>query len=754
MGIGNLPDNTTVAAGLIVLSADFLKVISALNGSLIGRNTSGVASSGQSLGTALTPWGNIFGTNLIIGGSAIDVSGLTAAQNRIISGKVRSTSGQPAFLDPNGAAASVDILGATTTLSVSINGTVIEITTDITESGLTVAPGSNNTCLINDTSFLDQAISKYFGEIDSQKQTITIDTVGSEISSRVGQIIALKTGTSEIMLGFLKSATEFTDVKRGFLFDSSNAPIVRETIANNDTLTLLETGWVFITNDSLTVDVTYLTPVYSFTAPAGVETQYWFDMTNQVWKRHSGVEFVVINRTLLGVCIQDTSNCIGARSFDFDNAFDELNTIDAEVFSDTVVRSSTPDNSVNVYGTPLQIPYTYIEFNNSSDMETGSVAGDTEYYLYLTTDGESQISVERPYDRLGDLRGRYHPYNNWRYIADAKTDVDADWLSVLSSSTLDAVDKSADFETSKDLVIDKVNSTTSKMTVSKLKLLNSDDAPAFLTDLDETWDIALHLMPGTSAKDSTTYQMWIDSKRKLLLVPDLEGTADANVLNSLSDSTATLQTDLVQRWDEIYQTTDLTKGYVKAVSTENVLTIMDKDGADLDLFPLGTESYKIRMLSPVGLGSFKARPGNVFRNSGSAFDDSHYTRIQEEKFYLGDGTDFSVTSNGSNWVTGSASLSVLQANDWTGLGGWKTNFNISGSLDTTTNHAITISGIVFDSADSQTVIGLITSSSNWTRAITIATTGGINATGGVTSTGWRYSSGSYLLLNKKPSLHN
>jgi len=73
MGIANLPTSATVAAGLIVLSADMLSVIAALNGSFVGRNTSGVASSGQSLGTSLTPWGNIFATNLIIGGSSIDV---------------------------------------------------------------------------------------------------------------------------------------------------------------------------------------------------------------------------------------------------------------------------------------------------------------------------------------------------------------------------------------------------------------------------------------------------------------------------------------------------------------------------------------------------------------------------------------------------------------------------------------------------------------------------------------------------------
>ena len=710
MGIANLPTSATVAAGLIVLSADFLTVIAALNGSFVGRNTSGVASSGQSLGTALTPWGNIFGTNLIIGGSAIDVSGLTAAQNRIISGKTRSTSGQPNFLDPDGSAAAVTIEGAATTLSVSINGTVIEITTDIDKTGLTTAPGSNNTCAINDTSFLDQAESKYYGEIDSQKPTITIDTVGSEISDRVGQMIALKTGTSEIMFGFLKSATEFTDVRRGFLFDSSNAPIVRETIANNDTLTLLEIGWIFITNDSLTVDVTYITPVYGFTAPSGPATgDYWYDLTNQVWKRFSGVEFVSINRTLLGVCVQDTSNCIGARSFDFDNSFDDTNTIDAEVFSDTVVRSVTPDNSINIYGTSVEIPYTHIDFDNSADMETGSVAADTEYFLYLTTDGESQISVERPYDRLGDLRGKYHPYNNWRYICDAKTDADSDWLSVISSSTFDATDKSADFETSPDLIVDWSTTTTGIITASSMKLLNAEGAGQMLFNINDTFDMTLHRIDGTGTTNelgTTTYQMWKDTLGNLALAPDLESVADANVLNSLSDSAAAFQTHLVQRWDKIFQTTDLTTGYVKAVSTENVITIMDKNGADLDLFPLGTEGYKIRMLSPPGLGQFKGRIGNVFNNSGSNLDDSHYTQIQEPKNYI-EGLDFTLTGP-AGWTMVRGVLIARQINDWTGLGLWEADIYANASMTSNSSPTVVVSDIVFKSVGAsykQAIVG-------------------------------------------------
>jgi hypothetical protein len=101
------------------------------------------------------------------------------------------------------------------------------------------------------------------------------------------------------------------------------------------------------------------------------------------------------------------------------------------------------------------------------------------------------------------------------------------------------------------------------------------------------------------------------------MVPDLSSTADADVLNSLSDSAATFQTDKVQVGDKIFQITDNTKGFVKAVISETVLTCMDKDGNDLDLFPDGNENYKIRALSPPGLSEYKARIGAA-NNDGSS----------------------------------------------------------------------------------------------------------------------------------------
>lgn len=626
MGTETLPDATTVASGLLIKAADFLTTNAAMQGVFVGRNTSGVPTSGQSLGTSLYPWGPLFADSITIGGSTIDLTGITSPANRIVSGATRTTSGQPQFLDPDGSAASVDLLGAATNLVLSINSATATVNTDITISGLTVAPSTNNTCLINDTYFADQDESKYFGEIDSDRPIITIDTVGSEITGRVGQFISLKTGTSEIMFGWLKSTTEFVAVKRGYFFDSASpqVPIVRETIANNDTLTLMETGWIFVEDDGTTTDVTYLTPVYAYTAHSAPATgQYWYDISNVAWKRWSGSAWISVNRVPVGLCVIDASNCIAARSFDFYGNFQTENTIDAEVFSDEVVRSVETFNSVNVYGTDVLIENYPVEWDNTADMETGGVAADTNYYCYLSTEGQPFISTERPYERNGDLRGRYHPYNNWRYIFEAVTDYNSDWLSVKGSSTFDNRNNSADWEAEGlEIVVTSVTQATIKF--KKLTILNSEGQSKTLYNGDLTADITVNNQGAELA--STWYQIWIDSDWKLKLVPDLSGTATTNTLNKLVDTGATFRTYGAEKGDEAFNKDDNTKGNVDTNDSETQL------GFSTDLFPDGNEDYVIHMLNPVGLGSFRSNIGAIYNDSGS--DLATQVQIQRKVVFI------------------------------------------------------------------------------------------------------------------------
>lgn len=413
---------------------------SALLGVVVGRDpSSGAVAASQDLGSSIFPWGNVYADGLVIGGSAIDFGNLTGIANSIISGRTRSTSILPDFIRANGAAASFQVLGATTNLLLNIDNTATSVSTDLTESGLTTAPGSNNTALVNDTGLTGQTSSKYQGEDGT---TITIDTVGSEITDRIGQYVTLKTGT-EYMLAYVKSATELTNCYRGYYFDSSGLPVERVALNNNDTLTLMSTAWVFVEDDAVTVDVTYNTPIYAFTEPSSPTTgDYWFDRANEVWKRYSGSAFVTINRILIGIAVIDSTNCVVSRSLNFNKSYVAFNAMRAEYESVTEIQVKDTEFELSVYGEQICSKFSTFIWDITSDLELSQIeASNTEYYAYVTTDGEQVLSDIKPYNQNAELKGWYHPYNSWRAIArinnDGSSDFDSDTL--LNYSDYDAV---------------------------------------------------------------------------------------------------------------------------------------------------------------------------------------------------------------------------------------------------------------------------------------------------------------------------
>jgi hypothetical protein len=690
MGLNDLPNNSEVADGEIIDPNHILDITAALEGELVGHNTSGGATSGQSLGTALYPWGPVYCGSLIVNGSAIDVSEVSVPPTRIISGATSANSGQPMFLQADGAAANVKILATTTDLTLSINSTTITISADITETGLTTAPNSNNTCQINDANFTDQAESKYFGEIDSLIPYITIDTVGSEISALVGQWVSLKTDTNEIMFGFLKSATELVNVYRGFFFDDSLDPIVRETLIDNEVLTLLKTGYVFVDDDGTTVDVTYTSPVYQYDAPTSpVAGDYWYDITNTTWKRYSGSAWVAVDRIPLGICVMNTSYCIATRPFDFYCGGDlEENTLDCEVFSDTIVKTSNQTNRVNVYGTALRFEATAITWDNTADMETGSVGNDTDYYLYLSTLGDRKISTERPYDRT-DLRGKYHPYENWRYICKAKTDGSADWLRVIESATFDGQPGLAKFDAD-GLLFDATGNDTVYVKFDRLTLTNAAGKTKTLYDFERTITFSDYLQGAELA--STWYDWWIDSRGKFIFVPRLEGTTDGTTSGYLVDSGNAFASYSVFKRAIAYNTTDLTQTTVSISATSDTADLAVTD----DYFATG-EGYMLQLLDPVGLDSFAVYIGSVYNNSSSNLDDSFYAQIQEEKYYSEAAGDFTVTGTLSGFSIVRAVICVRQFINRLGVGLWKTEINIAATVSSQTaaGEVVTISGVTF-----------------------------------------------------------
>ena len=435
MGTGSIPNVTGPAIELDHVN----DIRNAMRVDFVGRNSTGAVEAGQSLGTAAIPWGTMFANQVNIDGKVIDFSSIGGGidtGNVVVSGRTRTTSGQPDFLRAAGAAggANFDLLATDTDFIFTANSSSATIIADVNISGLTVAPAANNTCLVNNAAYTGQLYTKYEGEDGT---SIVIDAAGTEITDRIGQYVALK-GTNEIMLAFVESATELRNIFRGNFFDSSGNPIVREVLSDNDTLTILSLGWIFAQNNGTTFDVSYRSPYMQFDEPAGNADDYWFDTAASVWKRHDGSDWVIVNRTLIGVCVIDGSDCIATRSIDFGKAFNEFMDIEIVLKSDTEVRTKNTRTSVSVYSTLVSFSNDPAIFDITQHLETGvTEAADTLYHLYVSTAGQLIISDEKPYDRRGDLRGSYHPYNNWRFVGTVFNDVSSNFSSVDSVTLQD-----------------------------------------------------------------------------------------------------------------------------------------------------------------------------------------------------------------------------------------------------------------------------------------------------------------------------
>lgn len=419
MGLNTLTDR---ASGQTIQDTFFNDIHQALKNDFIGRDASGVPAANQNLGTIAFPWGTIRGNALVINGASVDVSQVATPAYRVVGGQTRSTCNQPAFLRPAGSAggAQVTIEGSVTPLSFDIGGTNYTVSTDINISGLSVAPGTNNTALINNSDAADQDDTRYWGEPEVNN-TIVIDTVGSEISSRVGSYQAFELN-GEILFGYINSTTEITNCYRGFFVDDSLAPINRAVFSDNDVLTLLRVGYVFVDADGLTAEVTNTAPSYSQQAPTSPSTgDYWFQINNNVWTRYDGVSFVPVDRTFIGLTVMDTSDCIGARSVDFDFRPNSLSTLSIlQDFSNEEINASS-FGKVYIYGQEIAFETDFPVWNittdltDNTDLYNATEQNSTWYYLYITDEGDTEISDIRPYYR-GDLGGWYAPHQPHRCV--------------------------------------------------------------------------------------------------------------------------------------------------------------------------------------------------------------------------------------------------------------------------------------------------------------------------------------------------
>lgn len=362
-------------------------------------------------------------------------TGLT--NNRIVSGAVRSTgtNSMPIFLKAAGTATTITVQGSTTNFIYYVNGTEYTISTNVNLTGLTVAPASNNTCLVNDTVAADQAWTKDAGEDGSE---IPVDNMGTEITALTGKFAAFKIAgtTDEYFTAYVESSTRLTKARRGYFFDSTSAPVPRAAYSNNDVITLMKLTWIFAKTDG-TLTATYNNPVWSKDEPSSPALgDYWYDLANNTWKVYGVGSYSSAGATLIGVCIQDGTNTIGSRSFEFFGGYDSLNTCELIYSSATQIKSRFQGSIVNVWGTNIKSEHNIRTWDITIDRDTGvSESASTYYYVYLTNYGDVVLSDVKPYDRREDLQGYYHPYASWRCLGYAYNDGSSNITDVSSYYT-------------------------------------------------------------------------------------------------------------------------------------------------------------------------------------------------------------------------------------------------------------------------------------------------------------------------------
>ncbi len=417
--------------------------VAALGTDLVPRNASGVPTAGQNLGNALYPWGDLYATSFILNGELLDFSEvLSRSPYKIISGRVRSTSNQPAFLRPGNPSLSVTIQGSVTPLVYEIKGTRVTLSTDIVISGLTGGPASANTATLNMAGASGQEATRTWGE-ESNKDGITslvIASAGANITSLVGtrqSFYISNGGDTCVFTAFIESATSLTQCYRGFWYNSTINAINREKIANGNTITIMKMGWVFLDVDGATAEVIYTEPTYSFTQPSATTLGlYWYDLSTSTWKRANGTIYVEVERILIGyIGNYDTTNAF-ARCVDFFGNYSELNNVDPIYVSASTAKGKAPGQAISVLGNTYDFGFVNPPvwsmashlITNTGDCYNTSEQASRRYFFYVKDTGALAICDVDPYRRW-DLRGWYHPHNPWRCVGYVDNDSGSDFTS-------------------------------------------------------------------------------------------------------------------------------------------------------------------------------------------------------------------------------------------------------------------------------------------------------------------------------------
>jgi len=408
----------------------------------------------SSLGSSLYQWKDLYvGGSIVVNGRVLNIE--AGERNQIVSSR-SNANGMPDFVRATGASNVQILADVSNPLNVVVDGVPYTIIANITSGGsLTAAPSTNNAWQINDAAGTAGTLfrSTTYGEIGCVaggtgasrlyqtqiiREEMLMGTIGSEITNRTDSICSfIRSGETDVVMGW-NYGTGLRHCKSGFFIDSAGALIARQSKANANVYLLLNTGWVFLNPVVLTITVSYKNPIYSPNQPASPATNdYWYDTTNEKWKRWNGSAFVIETVLPVGwVLVNSSGNSIASRSFDLTKKYERTYIGDepTQISNDAMaIRSS--ELIVSVYGKTLKYKsrnsYNFTlntnagliqwNFNDPNIFDTGTTrAVSTTYFLYLTPQGQPKISIINPHYRQ-ELQGWYHPFANWRCVGEART---------------------------------------------------------------------------------------------------------------------------------------------------------------------------------------------------------------------------------------------------------------------------------------------------------------------------------------------
>lgn len=357
--------------------------------------------------------------------------GTGLAANRIVSGRTTGNSSQLCALIPGGTTASLTLSASVTPFSYYINGTSYSITANRTIT-LAVASSTAATAMVN---FIDPVVplpnlgqSKGMGMYNT---IFGIISASGTLATYTGQLCGFKItagigGSAEYCVGHLLSTSAITNMWRGSFFDSSANHVPSMDLSGGlstpSIVNIMKLAWIFA-NTGTSLAVTYNNPTISAAQPTSPNTgDYWFDLTSTAWKTFDSTTWAQANATLIGMSMQDTANCVAARTFDSFIATSDLHNMNLTKASSSVIQAQNIFSSVSIFGKANDFQVSRPTWSSVTNIDSvTTLSPSSTYFIYMKENGTPLVSHRYPIFRR-DLKGFYHAGETWRALGLVDTD--------------------------------------------------------------------------------------------------------------------------------------------------------------------------------------------------------------------------------------------------------------------------------------------------------------------------------------------